>query len=139
MGTSLDSARRKAAFLGEQAFGVVSSHGGFGLRVQTPSFEDVVKLINPEAAPNVIGDKWEVSGLPIGMGEHSLVLFLEGWKVNPIHTFRQGGRRTWIVRAASPPIADKYQHELGVAWIRQHQPMQAKPKATERWQPSQTK
>ena len=105
------------------------------MRVPASQFEDMIKAINPDVAPRVVGEKWEISGLPIGMGEHSLALFLEGWSVTPIYTFRQRGRRTWIVRAANAPMIEKVQHDQGLAWIRPYVPKPAAPSAKEKWHP----
>ena len=44
--------------------------------------------------------------------------FLAGWKVIPVKTFRQGYRRTWIVRATDQPMSTKLQHEFGLAVIK---------------------
>ena len=67
------------------------------------------------------------------MGKESLLDFLSGWHVTPIHTFRHGFRRTWIVRATADPIETIIQHDFGIAVVKE---AVAKPRvvATERFQ-----
>ena len=136
LGTTLESAQRKASFFGERGYGIVTNAKGFGLRVKAEVFEEAVEQINPGSIEKFKGEKYEVSGLPVGMGEQSLVLFLDGWKMSPIHTFRQGNRRTWIVRAEAAPFTDKIQHENGLAIIKRAEQRVAPSTAKERWQPS---
>ena len=51
-----------------------------------------------------MGKSWEMSGLPVAMWKHSLQAFLGECTVHPLHTFRQGFRRTWIARATQQPL-----------------------------------
>ena len=71
--------------------------------------------------------------MPLAMGKESLLDFLSGWHVTPIHTFRHGFRRTWIVRATTDPIETIIQHDFGIAVVKE---AVAKPRvvATERFQ-----
>ena len=70
--------------------------------------------------------------------------FLAGWKVIPVKTFRQGYRRTWVVRAAEQPMSTKLQHDFGLAVIKRtamqktrqelvHTKMDASSRAEEAW------
>ena len=67
------------------------------------------------------------------MGKESLLDFVSGWHVTPLHTFRHGFRRTWIVRAATNPVEKIIAHDFGVAVVKE---AVAKPRvvATERFQ-----
>ena len=50
------------------------------------------------------GNTWEISVLPVAMGNESLQDFLGERNVHALHSFRQGFRRIWIVRAAQEPV-----------------------------------
>ena len=52
-------------------------------------------------------------------GGPALIEFLDGWRVSPEYTFRQGSRRTWIVRAATEPHITKVQHDQGLAVVKE--------------------
>ena len=114
---SLESAVRQASFFGEKAYGVVPFARGFGVRVQTADYQEILTQIQPENARQFIGNRWEISGLPLAMGKESLQDFVSGWQVTPLHTFRHGFRRTWIVRAANDPVEKIIPHDFGVAVI----------------------
>ena len=74
----------------------------------------------------------------MAMGKQSLLDFLGDWRVCPLHTFRHGFQRTWIVRSAQEPIEKLIPHDFGLAVI--NESMQRKsPAATERFQPPRTK
>ncbi len=122
VGTSLAAAVRQAEFLGEKAFGVVATAQGFGVRVKTESFEEVLRQVRPDDYQQFLGTKWEISGLPMAMGKESLTRFLGDWNVHPLHTFRQGFRRTWIVRAAAEPVEKVISHDYGLAVIKEAAP-----------------
>ena len=49
------------------------------------------------------------------------------WHVRPLHTFRQGFRRTWIVRSTLEPTEKVTAHEFGLAVIKQTTPKPANP------------
>ena len=53
------------------------------------------------------------------MGKESLQDFLGAWQVHPLHTFRQGFRRTWIVRASTEPTDKLIAHDFGLAVIKE--------------------
>ena len=53
------------------------------------------------------------------MGKESLQDFVSGWQVTPLHTFRHGFRRTWIVRAANDPADKIIPHDFGLAVIKE--------------------
>ena len=118
MDISLESAVHKAAFFGDKSFGVVPFALGFGIRVNTLDYIYILNQIQPVDAGQFIGNRWEISGLPLAMGKESLQHFVGGWHVTPLHTFRHGFRRTWIVRAASDPVETIIPHDFGVAVIK---------------------
>ena len=115
--TTLSAAIRQAQFLGEKAFGVVPYAAGFGIRVKPEDFNETVLQIHPENPEQFIGKKLEISGLPMAMGKQSLLDFLGDWRVCPLHTFRHGFQRTWIVRSAQDPIEKLIPHDFGLAVI----------------------
>ena len=45
------------------------------------------------------------------MGGPALIEFFDNLRISPEYRFRQGSRRTWIVRAATEPHITKVQHE----------------------------
>ena len=100
---SLDGALRKTSWLADRVFGVVTARFGLAVRVKTPDFEEVVRLVQPDYN-KFLGELWDVSGLPLSWGPAAVTDFLAGWKVIPVKTFRQGYRRTWVVRAMEQPI-----------------------------------
>ena len=134
--TDLEAARRKAAFFGDRAYGVITNAKGFALRVKSDAFEEALKQVNPTAVDRFSGEKWEISGLPLDMGEQGLLIFLEGWKVKPVYTFRQGSRRTWVVRADVPPVINKIRHDDGLALIKRAVQSFSSTIVKERWQPA---
>ena len=46
--------------------------------------------MHPDDYERLLGEKYEISGLPLATGKSSLIEFLEGWKVFPLYSFRQG-------------------------------------------------
>ena len=68
------------------------------------------------------------------MGKDSLQEFLGQWQVHPLHTFRHGFRRTWIVRAKNQPIDRLIYHEFGLAVIKEATPKSPQSR-TERFTP----
>ena len=74
----------------------------------------------------------------MAMGKQSLQDFLGDWRICPLHTFRHGFQRTWIVRSAQEPIEKLIPHDFGLAVI--NESVQRKSAAaTERFQPPRTK
>ena len=116
---SLESAVRQASFFGEKAYGVVPFAHGFGIRVKTADYPEILTQIQPDNASQFLGKRWEISGLPLAMGKESLQDFVSGWQVTPLHSFRHGFRRTWIVRAGTDPTDTIIQHDFGVAVIKE--------------------
>ena len=53
----------------------------------------------------------------MAMGKQSLLDFLGDWRVCPLHTFRHGFQRTWIVRSAQDPTEKLIPHDFGLAVI----------------------
>ena len=83
--------------------------------MKTPDFEEVVR--QSENYNKFLGELWDVSGLSLSWGPDAVIDFLACWKVSSVKTFRQGYRRTWVVRAMEQPISTKLQHEFGLAVI----------------------
>ena len=79
-------------------------------------------MLHPDDSERLLGKRWEISGLPLSMGRAALIESLDTWRVSPEYTFRQGNRRTWIVRAATDPSYTKVQHEQGLAVVKEAQP-----------------
>ena len=71
--------------------------------------------------------------MPVAMGKDSLQEFLGQWKVHPLHTFRIGFHRTWIVRAKDQPFERIVYHEFGFAVIKEATPRRLHSR-TERFQ-----
>ena len=118
LGTSLGQAK----FLADKAFGVVPYGSGFGIRVKSCDFEEILALLQPDKRHQFSGKTCEISGLPLAMGKESLQEFFGDWKLHPLHTFRQGFRRTWIVRATEQPTETTVYHEFGLAVIKEAAP-----------------
>ena len=114
---SMEGALRKTSWLADRAFGVVTTRLGLVVRVKATDFEEVAELAQPENY-KFLGELWDVSGLTLSWGPDAVTDFLAGWKVIPVKTFRQGHRRTWIVRATDQPMSTKLQHEFGLAVIK---------------------
>ena len=138
LGISLAAAVRQADFLGEKAFGVVATGQGFGVRVKSETFEDILKQVRPDDHKQFLGKKYEISGLPMAMGKESLTSFLGGWEIQPLYTFRQGLRRTWVVRAMTEPVETAIPHDYGLAVINDSSARPA-PRAVERMRVPQAK
>ena len=107
---SLEGALRKTSWLADRAFGVVTTRLGLAVRGKTTDFEEVVKLAQPESYNKSLRELRGVSGLPFSRGPDAVTDFLAGWEeVIPVKTFRQGYRRTWVVRALEKPMRTKLQ------------------------------
>ena len=94
-------------------------------------FEEILLQIHPDNAEQLLGKKFEISGLPMAMGKQSLQDFLGEWRVHPLYTYRQGFRRTWIVRSSQEPTEKMLQHDFGLAVIKDAPPRKS-PLSTER-------
>ena len=105
--------------------GIVNTRRGFAIRVVAAQYDHAVKMIYPNDSEKLLGKRWEISGLPLSMGGPALIEFLDGWRVSPEYTFRQGSRRTWIVRAATEPHITKVQHDQGLAVVKEAKPRPA--------------
>ena len=66
-----------------------------------------------------MGTKLEIYGLPVAMGKEGLQDFLGAWQVHPLHAFRHGFRRTWIVRASTEPTDKLIAHDFELAVIKE--------------------
>ena len=69
--SSLAASIRQAQFFGEKAFGVMPYANGYGTRVKSEDFENILLLIHSENAEQFLGKTFEISGLPLAMGKES--------------------------------------------------------------------
>ena len=108
-GTSLELgvALKQATWFGESCYGIVNTRRGRAIRVKAEDHAKVAEQVRPGDANKFLGEKWEVSGLPVATSKDALVVFLDPCVVVPEHSFRQGSRRTWVVRARTPPAVTK--------------------------------
>ena len=84
-----------------------------------------------------LGELRDVSGLPVSRGPDAVTDLLTGWKVSPVKTFRQGYRRTLVVRALEQPMSTKLQHEFGLAVIKRTAMQKARPiPEIQKWVPA---
>ena len=96
-----------------------------------------MRLVQPENYTKFLGELWDVSGLPLSWGPEAVTVFLAGWKVSPVRTFRQGCRRTWVVRALEPPMSAKLQHEFGLAVMKRSTAQKARTSPEiQKWMPA---
>ena len=82
-------------------------------------------------------ENFNVTGLPTGCGTDALTEFLRNWKMHPLFCFRQGQRRTWVVGFTVEPPGRMFQHDDGLAIIKEHVMSETIQKLIERWQRSQ--
>ena len=135
-GCSLKTAAEQASHMGDDAFGVVRTRRGFGIRVRNEQYESVMMRLRPDDAHQFLGDRWEISGLPVTTGAEAVKEFVEGWTVHPLFSFRKGWRRTWVVRAATAPQQRVVEHQSGFAVIQEYHQRAGPPAAQkERWSP----
>ena len=133
---SIEAAREQASHMADDAFGVVRTRRGYGIRVLSERYEAVIMHLRPDDAQQFVGDRWEISGLPVTTGVEAMKEFVDGWEVHPLFTFRQGWRRTWVVRARSAPSTRVVEHQSGFAVIQEYQQRPPQVAAVrERWQP----
>ena len=110
-------------------YGVVKTFKGFGARVLAQQHQEAVRLVRPEDAESLLGQKYEVSGLPLSCGKDAVEELLSTWTgVVAISTFRTNRYRSWIVAAPSPPLQSKFQHGQGLAYIQPARPMNRREK-----------
>ena len=110
---------------------------GLAVRVRTADFEEVMRLVQPENYAKFLGELLDVSGLPLSWGPEAVTDFLAGWKASPVRTFRQGYRRTWVVRALEHPMSTKLQHEFGLAVIKRSTAQRTKTSPEiQKWMPA---
>ena len=101
----------QAQFLREKALGVVPQGDGFGIRIKFKNFEEVLLLLQQGNATN----SWEQLGtfpFASGNGQGQIARIPGAMEIHPFHTFRQGFRRTWIVRATEKPIERIVYHDF---------------------------
>lgn len=121
-GASLKVALEQAAHMGDEAHGVVRTRRGLGIRVPSDRYENVIMRLRPDDAQLFVGDRWEISGLPVTTGADAVKEFVEDWAVHPLFSFRKGWRRTWVVRAKSAPEQKVVEHQTGFAVIQEYNP-----------------
>ena len=61
-GSSLAAALEQAAHMGEDAFGVVQTKKGFGIRVRSDQYENVLMRLRPDDAQQFLVDRWRSQG-----------------------------------------------------------------------------
>ena len=114
---SFASAQRMAQRLGDDAYGIVSTRSGWAIRVPTLRYPGIMRDVAPEQAARLLGSMFKVSGLPVTCGEESLKDLLSEWNFTPLFSFRQGWRRTWVVRSESQPPTLSFEHTFGWAVV----------------------
>ena len=100
------------------------------MRVLPTEHERILREVHTEHADKFLGNKFEVTGLPMSMGAEGVVEFLAPWPVQALVTFRQRMTRTWIVRAAQEPTRNTLQHDFGIAVIKEAKVKPAQPNLT---------
>ena len=100
-GSTIEAAQRQATWVAELTMGIVTTRRGFAVPVAAVQYDTAVKLVDPNGSERLLGKRWETSGLLLSIGESALIDFLDNWRVFLEYTFRQGARRTWIVRVAT--------------------------------------
>ena len=96
-------------------------------------FPEILLQTQPNNAEQFLRKRWEISNLPLAMGQNSLQHLFGDWQLKPLHTFRQGFWRTWIVRSVTDPVDKIVAHDFGVAVI-QEAALRRPLAATERFQ-----
>ena len=61
---------------GRNATGIVTTRRGFAVRVAAAQYDTAVKLVYPKESERLLGKRWEISGLPLSIGESALIDFL---------------------------------------------------------------
>jgi hypothetical protein len=133
---SLSQALQQSAWLGEKAQGLVCLRHGLAVRVLPTDKAAVVDAVCPDDRAELLGKRYEVTGLPAGCGRTALLAFLGTWAVTPVYTYLRGHQRTWVVSATEEPLSVHLRHDEGVAVVR---PASARPQQkttpTLKWQP----
>ena len=119
----LQGALRQAARI-DGHLGVVKTHHGYGIRMESSDFESTVRLLCPSKSERILAKKLAISGLPLSCGHEALAEVLQGWNHEALFTFQKDRSRTWVVAAAEPPIRNRFQHQYGIALGQEHQPQQ---------------
>ena len=107
------AALRIAAANEDKVHGVVPTKLGWGLRVQTRDFEEILQIVQPaEEQARFLGKDWEVSGIPLDWTSQDVIAFLQGWdiRVRPGDKRRNAFRNTWTVRSSQEPPQDSLIH-----------------------------
>ena len=128
------AALRVAKTLPGVALGVVPTRKGWGIRVATAAYEQVLAEVNPDARETLAGSDYLVSGLPLSWGKSNVIFFLGDWEANPVgQPFRVGFRNTWTVRATREPPNKVLQNPdplglnvLASISLKEHRPKKAK-------------
>ena len=91
-GCDLQAALRKAKAIaiGPTILGVTLRNKGLGLRTKECDFEVVGQIYTTEEARRFIGDRWEVTNLPLSSSKAAVQAFLSGWKRRLTEQGRQG-------------------------------------------------
>ena len=87
--------------------------------MKSENFQKVLVQINSEKKDQFVGTTLEIYGLLVAMGKESLQDCLGDLQVHPLQSFREGFRRTWIVRASIKPTDKLIAHDFGLAVIKE--------------------
>ena len=84
-------------------------------------FEETLALVQPaDERSKFTGVRFAVSGIPLSWSAGNVSSFFAAkWDMKPLFAHRKGFTREWIVQAAAPPISTRWQHELGLATVRE--------------------
>ena len=66
----------QSKFIGADAWGVVPTRDGWGVRVRTALFEALAKRLRPDDHQKITGKVFEISGMPMWVCEEALAEFL---------------------------------------------------------------
>ena len=121
---NLEGALAKANWLGDRAYGVHPCGKGWSIMVEAAEKEQLTRQLRPDDAEKFVGQRWEISGLPVNFGEASLKQLLPQWPYTHLFHFVVGtgarAMRTYVVRAATSPPRTKLQHTYGLALIKEY-------------------
>ena len=118
-GFDILAAVRKANAIGPTILGVTPRNKGLGLRTKECDFEKVVgQIYTSEEARRFMGDRWEVTNLPLSWSKAAVQAFLSGWPCTVEATYRAGKTRNAIARLSVPPLHHRLQQDYWCAIIR---------------------
>ena len=107
------------------AMGIVNTRRVFAVKIAAAQYDNAVKFVYANDLKRLLSKRWQISGLPLSMGETAWIEFLYSLLMPPKFRFRQGSHRTSIIRAATEPQITKAQHDQGLAVVKEAQPRPA--------------